>query len=122
MSSPEVVDLCGPSLPSQVGSANECPICLESIALSGEHSMVSTLCGHLFGRSCLALALATRSECPKCRASSKSLKKRKRAMFIPLYDSNVTVLDNTALIELQQRLTASETSHQQVCLYSMECS
>ena len=108
-----VVDLCEPSL-SPEKTAVECPICLGPIHLSGEHSLVSTLCGHLFGRSCLSQALSLRGECPKCRASARALRKRKRVEFIALYDSDVTVIDAEAVEQLEKRLAISRADLQQV--------
>lgn len=119
--SPEVVDLCGPSLLSPEKTAVECPICLGPVHLSGDHSLVATLCGHLFGRSCLAQALSLRGECPKCRSSARALRKRKRVEFIALYDTNVTVVDAEAEQQLEKRLAVSQADLQQVLISKFRC-
>jgi alpha/beta superfamily hydrolase len=79
---------------SQNNSKAECPICLDYIQSEGEHSLVSTLCGHLFGKSCLIKSFQLKSECPKCRTPCC---KRKRK-FIVLYD-HITTLDTSSSVQ-----------------------
>lgn len=43
----------------------ECAICLESLVDSAQR--VATICGHLFCKSCITLAIKTTHKCPTCR-------------------------------------------------------
>ncbi|CAF1667469.1 unnamed protein product, partial [Adineta ricciae] len=51
--------------------AEVCPICLEEWTNSGQHRLVATECGHLFGRICIEKWLRTSSKCPQCQSSVK---------------------------------------------------
>jgi Ring finger domain len=41
-----------------------CPICLESVV---KRNPVSTICGHIFCKSCITVSLNTLKECPMCK-------------------------------------------------------
>ncbi|UJR07685.1 hypothetical protein I4U23_011970 [Adineta vaga] len=45
-----------------------CPICFEPWTTSGAHRLVSTYCGHLFGKICIERWLRTTPSCPQCQS------------------------------------------------------
>lgn len=51
--------------------AEVCPICLEEWTNSGQHRLVATECGHLFGKICIEKWLRTSPKCPQCQSSVK---------------------------------------------------
>ncbi|CAF0872911.1 unnamed protein product [Rotaria sp. Silwood1] len=51
--------------------AEVCPICLEEWTNSGQHRLVATECGHLFGKICIEKWLRTSPKCPQCQSTVK---------------------------------------------------
>lgn len=43
-------------------------ICLEEIADTGLHRLVSIACGHVYGESCIRKWLEKKKTCPTCKA------------------------------------------------------
>lgn len=89
--------------------AEVCPICLEEWTNSGQHRLVATECGHLFGRmfvyffvvdcfiennefvrfSCIEKWLRTSPKCPQCQATVKKRDLRR------IYCRALNVLDTS---------------------------
>jgi len=51
--------------------AEVCPICFEEWTNSGQHRLVATECGHLFGKICIEKWLRTSTKCPQCQSNIK---------------------------------------------------
>lgn len=51
--------------------ASECPLCFNIWETSGTHRVVSLVCGHLFGRSCICRVIRRSNDprCPLCHAA-----------------------------------------------------
>ncbi|CAF1101970.1 unnamed protein product [Adineta ricciae] len=56
------------SLSTKENEDEGCPICLEPWTNSGAHRLVSTYCGHLFGKICIEQWLRTSQTCPQCQS------------------------------------------------------
>jgi hypothetical protein len=99
------------SLPSQnIISSNErtsqseCPICFDSFQLCGSKRCVVTTCGHVFCFECISQVIDKNGKnvtCPKCR---KHLGKRAKQQLISLYDTNISVVDNSESKDLSNKL------------------
>jgi hypothetical protein len=50
--------------PNDNAQADECPICLDTLA--GVAATATTPCGHRFCRECIEEALGRSGECPSC--------------------------------------------------------
>ncbi|CAF1026518.1 unnamed protein product [Adineta steineri] len=61
---------CSSSI-KQVEDDDVCPICFEQWTISGQHRVVSTYCGHLFGKICIEKWLRTTPNCPQCQSRAK---------------------------------------------------
>lgn len=82
----------------------ECIICYDLIMQHpSEHSLATTFCGHLFGRSCLKEALSCKDECPKCRTS---FRKKRKVGVINIYDASVVVTDRSATLDAEREKAA----------------
>ncbi|RKP19891.1 hypothetical protein ROZALSC1DRAFT_28566, partial [Rozella allomycis CSF55] len=87
------------------GEANTCSICYENFTNLGNHRVVATYCGHLFGKKCLKkwILHATRdrrpAKCPTCNSIIHSKKS-----FVELYVNNILVEDVTEKEELKRLL------------------
>eukprot|EP01041_Mallomonas_annulata_P004879 gene4879-9729_t len=92
---------------------DECPICLEPFSLEGQHRVVVTKCGHMFGFNCISKALGQQSECPNCRS-----KVRKRDL-IQLYSTHVTTVDTTAVDKLKVELEGEKQSRKKPLMMSV---
>jgi endogenous inhibitor of DNA gyrase (YacG/DUF329 family) len=86
------------SMIAQDTGERECPICLDPFTKEGPHRIVSTKCGHLFGKSCLLRALGMKNECPTCR------KRVRRNDLIELFDCNIVAVDNSLVSKLQEEV------------------
>jgi len=69
--------------------AEVCPICLEEWTNSGQHRLVATECGHLFGRICIEKWLRTSPKCPQCQSTVKKRDLRR------IYCRALNVLDTS---------------------------
>ena len=86
----------------------ECPVCLEPFTKEGDHRIVATKCGHLFGHSCIMKSLNQNSECPKCR------KKNKKRDIILLYDTKIVAIDSSTLDPLRIELASEKEKKRKV--------
>lgn len=78
-----------PARPIIQNDAEVCPICLEEWTNSGQHRLVATECGHLFGRICIEKWLRTSPKCPQCQAGVKKKDLRR------IYCRALNVLDTS---------------------------
>lgn len=110
---PEIIEITeegdgeGSSVPTTF-SATECPICFDPCTNEGDHRLVATRCGHLFGKSCINTALTFRSECPSCR------KKCKRKEVIDLWDCHIVAADASAINQLEVEVSEERLRRQRV--------
>ena len=93
-------------------TSTECPICLDFCSVDGEHRLVVTKCGHLFGHCCLLVTLKTKKECPTCR---KSLKPRD---IVKIYDAKAMTSEHVTCEEeksLELELQRERALREKVC-------
>lgn len=89
-------------------NGQECPICLETCTASGDHRVVVTKCGHIFGRNCIVLALKSKLECPTCRKPSK------KKELVNIYDCKVIAIDSSKVDILTEQLREQKEISQRV--------
>ena len=67
--SPGPAPVAGPSTASPQTGGPQCPVCLDSFsAIQRRGQLVSTVCGHVFCRTCLLTCLSQgQGQCPTCR-------------------------------------------------------
>uniref|UniRef100_A0A336M0F1 CSON006523 protein n=1 Tax=Culicoides sonorensis TaxID=179676 RepID=A0A336M0F1_CULSO len=103
------------------GDGTQCPICYEPWEESGEHSLVSLKCGHLFGESCVKRWLndqqvqQNKRFCPVCRTKAETKHIR------PLYARRIVQIKYERLNELKAELANSkERAKKYETLYKRE--
>ncbi|KAI9594358.1 hypothetical protein BDF19DRAFT_445680 [Syncephalis fuscata] len=81
----------------------QCSICFDSWTQLGSHRVVSLICGHLFGDSCIRKWLsdkdrskAARGKCPQCN------RRNKRSDIRPIWMQRAIAIDNAEVIEAQR--------------------
>lgn len=79
----------------------ECPICFESVDSEGEHRVVATRCGHIFGSRCLRTVYGShhKYKCPICQ------KKQVSGQEIKLFNVSIKVCDASVIEGLKQKHT-----------------
>eukprot|EP01025_Chloroclados_australasicus_P041695 TRINITY_DN4435_c0_g2_i1.p1 TRINITY_DN4435_c0_g2~~TRINITY_DN4435_c0_g2_i1.p1 ORF type:complete len:555 (-),score=19.68 TRINITY_DN4435_c0_g2_i1:275-1831(-) len=91
----------------QASQYQTCPICFEPLQSQGTHRAAVTVCGHLFGESCITKWINSHNSCPTCKARTKKGKK-----VIRLYDVNVQPAVED--VSLQEEIKAEKQRRQQL--------
>lgn len=66
-----------------------CSLCTSMCTNQHRHQLVSTTCGHLFGKNCIRKRLKETSQCPLCL---KTLEKRRDQQLRPMCLSSVVTI------------------------------
>ena len=66
-----------------------CSLCASMCTNHHRHQLVSTTCGHLFGKNCIRKRLKETSQCPSC---FKTLEKRRDQQLRPMCLSSVVTI------------------------------
>lgn len=64
-----------------MASRAKCPVCLDDL----QPPLAATLCGHVYCLSCLSASLASKNECPSCRANQLKLAKANKGKPVKLF-------------------------------------
>lgn len=95
-----------------------CSLCTSMCTNRHRHQLVSTKCGHLFGKNCIRKYLKETGQCPMC---SKVLDKRRDQQLRPMCLSSVVTIFPFEIVrmrderkELRTRLNRMKTRLQRV--------
>ena len=77
-----------------------CSICSSICTNRSKHQLVSTQCGHLFGKNCIRKCLKDHHQCPFCQ---KNLSTRREQQLRPMCLSSVVTIFPSELLRMRQQ-------------------